>query len=328
MLRVDTNLASLRAKGLGPIRLLLQPFVILVRSLRWMPACDVVHYQAASNWAFMPVIVTTWLAKLLRKRVVISYQGGGGPRFIDRFPWLSKPFMRIADVTTVCSTELEREFTKRNLSVVFVHNMFDDSAFVYRDRNRIEPRIVWNRSMDEIYDPLTAVRTFEIVKQRYPQASMVMTSNGAMMNEVRRYLADHRIEGITLPGRVPLVDLVRFMNEADICLNTSIIDGLPTSMLEAAACGLPIVTTPAGGIPSLFKDGESAVFFPFGGYREAADAITELIENPTKAQSMGRTASKVSDDYKWARVAEELSAVYGFYLLKSKRESVSAPVPG
>lgn len=311
VLSVDTNLPSLRARGLAPLRLLLQPWVVLLRLLKGLPKCDAVHFQAASYWGFMPTLIGVPIARLFGKRIVLSYQGGMGARFMDRFGWLAKMPFRLATVATTCSRELNDAFSERGVETELLNNVFDAEMFKYRERSRIEPRLVWTRCMEELYDPLAAVKVYELVRERWPNATLVMTSDGSLMGSVRDYVKQRSLDGVTLTGYIPTRELARAMDEGEICLNTSKIDGLPTALLEAAAAGLPIVTTSAGGIPALFENGVSAMMVGVGDVQGLADAIAELLEDPAKACGLGKAAREVAAAYSWDRVSKQIARIYG-----------------
>lgn len=311
VLRVDTNLRSLRGRGLGPLRLAVQPWAVLFRLLSSVGKCDVVHFQSASYWGFMPTIIGAPIAKLFGKRMVISYQGGKGPEFIDRWGWLATMPFRLATVTAVCSGQLQSAFAERGIRTELVRNLFDAGLFLFRRRDRIAPRLVWTRSMEEIYDPFAAVKVYELVREQHPDASLVMTSDGSLGGPLRDYIRERGLSGVTLTGRIPTEDVARVMNEADICLNTSRVDGLPTALLEAAASGLPIVTTSAGGIPGLFDNGVSAVIVDIGDVQGLADAVMDLLSDPDKAKRLGEAARSVSKACTWDQVSGEVARIYG-----------------
>lgn len=310
VLNVDTNLQSLRKRGLGPIRIALQPWVVLGRMLRIIPKSDVVHFEAASFWGFMPTWLGVPLARLFRKRSVLSYHGGMGPEFIDRYGWLATMPMRKCSVLTVCSQKLLTEFTARGVKAELHHNLFEAERFVFRDRVKMEPAICWTRSMEETYDPLSAVKTFEIVRKRYPEATLKMAGEGPLMQTCADYIAGQKVEGIELTGRLPSEGVADLMLRSSICLNTSRIDGLPTALLEAAATGLPIVTTPVGGIASLFEDGVSAVFVEIGDCEAMANAICAFLEDPDRARAMGAAARAAALEYSWPKVRTEYVRFY------------------
>lgn len=311
VLRVDTNLQRLRRRGLGPIRIALQPWVVLWRMLGSIPKCDVVHFQAASFWAFMPAFLGVPIARLFGKRTVMSYHGGMGPEFIDRFGWLAKFPMKKCTVLTVCSEKLRTGFAARAIEAEMHRNLFESERFVFRDRTRIEPKICWTRSMDEVYDPLSAIRTHEIVRQRYPGAVLTMAGDGPLTRSLLDYVAECGIEGVKLTGRLSSEGVADLMAESSICLNTSRIDGLPTALLEAAATGLPIVTTSVGGIGSLFEHGVSALFVETGDCEAMAEAICGLIEDPGKARAMGSAARAVALQYSWPAAKADYVRFYG-----------------
>lgn len=311
VLKVDTNLQRVRVRGLGPLRLALQPWVVLFRLLANVPRCDVVQFQSASYWGFMPTLLGVPIARTFGKRSVITYQGGMGPVFMDRFSWLVKMPFRLATVATVCSVELQEAFKKRCVQTVLLRNLFDSELIKFRERTKIEPRIAWTRSMDEIYDPIAALKVFEIVRKQHPNVKLVMTSNGSMMQAVRDYADSQGLDGVSLPGRVPKEELASIVDEADLYLNTSRQDGLPTSLLEAAASGLPIVTTNAGGIASLFEHEKSAIICEIGDIEGLAGSILRLLANPEKAMEIGRAARDVAEQYTWPHVSKDLAKIYG-----------------
>lgn len=313
LLKVDTNLQKLRFPVLGtPIRLAAQPWVVAFRLLMALPKCEVLHIQAAVNWGYLPALIGVPLARLFGRRSVMSFQSGLGPVFMDRFGWLVKMPFLYADVTTVCTRELHEEFGKRGFDTVLMHNLYESEIFKYRERTRVEPKIVWTRSFEKLYDPWSAIKTFEIVKREYPEATMTMTSTGPLWSPIKDYVDSNGIKGIDLPGRVPTERVSELMTEASICLNTTQQDGLPTALLEAGACGLAIVSTNAGGIPSLLKDGVSGLLVNVGDYEAMAAAVVRFVREPDLALRLGDGAREAVKDYSWERTSAVLADCYGF----------------
>ena len=73
---------------------------------------------------------------------------------------------------------------------------------------------------------------------------------------------------------------------ADVYLNAPDIDNMPGSILEAFASGLPVVTTDAGGIPYIVRDGENGLIVPRGDDEGMAAAALRLLTDPSLAERL------------------------------------------
>jgi glycosyltransferase involved in cell wall biosynthesis len=77
---------------------------------------------------------------------------------------------------------------------------------------------------------------------------------------------------------------------ADIFALPSWAEGLPVAVLEAMACGLPVVASNVGGTPDLLEDGVSGLLIPPRDPRALADALERLIRDREVRSSLGRAA--------------------------------------
>ena len=81
-------------------------------------------------------------------------------------------------------------------------------------------------------------------------------------------------------------EINRHYSATDIYLNASKIDNQPLSILEAFTCGLPVVTTDAGGIPDIVTDEITGFLVPVGTYESLAARALKLLTHPDIAQTM------------------------------------------
>jgi glycosyltransferase involved in cell wall biosynthesis len=95
---------------------------------------------------------------------------------------------------------------------------------------------------------------------------------------------------ILLTGRRS--DIPDILSLLDVFILPSLAEGLGRSMLEAMAAGRPIVATTVGGIPEAIEDGKSGLLVPPDDSRALAQAIALLLDNPEKAQELGRASRK------------------------------------
>ena len=119
------------------------------------------------------------------------------------------------------------------------------------------------------------------------------------------------------------------LHQHDIFINTTRVDNAPVTLLEAAAAALPIVSTDAGGIPVLFRDGDEILLVPIGDARAMADAVERLVAEPGLGARIGARARERAMDASWPRVRERWLELlrrvvaHEFASFLSKRSSTS-----
>jgi glycosyltransferase involved in cell wall biosynthesis len=88
-------------------------------------------------------------------------------------------------------------------------------------------------------------------------------------------------------------------------------DPSPLTTYEAAACGLPIVSTRSGGIPEIVEHGRSGLLVERSDAQSLANAILQLLSNPDQRDAMAQAAfERASTRFSWDRIAEDLLREY------------------
>jgi N-acetyl-alpha-D-glucosaminyl L-malate synthase BshA len=151
----------------------------------------------------------------------------------------------------------------------------------------------------EVKRVVDLVEIMRIVADHFPKARLIIAGDGPSRIEVER-----KIEALDLCNNVHLLGVKSNMQEimcsADLFLLNSTLEGMPLVLLEAMSCSLPVVTTPAGGIPELVRPGKDGVVTKGFGQEEYAQAIIEMLENDEKRKNLGKAGRK--------RVEESFSA--------------------
>lgn len=116
---------------------------------------------------------------------------------------------------------------------------------------------------------------------------------------------------VALPGVVKGEAKLRLLQEATLLALPSHAEGLPVALLEAMAAGLPVVTTPVGGIPDLVQEPVNGLLVPPGDAAALAAAILRLLADPDLRQAMGRRNRRLVEELFDVRAyVERLAAVY------------------
>lgn len=126
----------------------------------------------------------------------------------------------------------------------------------------------------------TWVRTFERVHERNPDTRAVIAGQGPYREELEGVVErSDAADAISLPGFVE--NPFRYMGQADVFFLSSRYEGLPTVLIEALACGCPVVATDCPSGPrEILADGTYGRLAPVGDPRRLADAVTETLEDP------------------------------------------------
>ena len=113
-----------------------------------------------------------------------------------------------------------------------------------------------------------------------------------------------------LLGYVP--NAARYLKGLNIFVLPSVKEGLPYTILEAMAAGVPVIATRVGGIPDLIEDGVNGIIVPPKDPNVLADAMTSLLNNPSQRAEFGeRLTTRAKTEFTRERMVDETTRVYG-----------------
>jgi glycosyltransferase involved in cell wall biosynthesis len=116
---------------------------------------------------------------------------------------------------------------------------------------------------------------------------------------------------VRLPGTASEDGVRAELGRADVFALSSFMEGLPVSMLEAMAQGVPVVVPRLAGIPEVALDGETALLYTPGCWDELAAGLARLIRDPALRERLGeRARAKVEAEYEIGRAVQPLRALF------------------
>ncbi len=99
--------------------------------------------------------------------------------------------------------------------------------------------------------------------------------------------------------------LLDLYQQADVVVNPSLYEGMPNVVLEAMACGLPVVASAVPGNDTLVRAGETGLLFPPGDGDALCAALREIREKPAWARTLGQNGRRRAEtDFSWEQVAQ------------------------
>ena len=287
---------------------------------------DVIHVFSASYFSFVlaptPAIL---IGKLFRRKVLLNYHSGEAEDHLRR--WRSAiATIRLADSIVVPSEYLVRIFASFGLKARAIFNLVDLNTFRFRERVPLRPVFLSNRNFERHYGVDRVLRAFAMIQNRVSSAQLTIAGDGSQSQALKNLASDLGLRNTTFIGRVDPEAIAGVYDAADIYLNGSTIDNQPLSIIEAFCCGLPIVTTNAGGIPDMVRNGETGMLVPCDAHAEMAEAALKLLNDPDAARRLAGQGRNECLKYQWQTVRD--AWIKAYFDLKNQHGIGSVSEPG
>lgn len=165
---------------------------------------------------------------------------------------------------------------------------------------------------------LIALEAFKLVQKNYPEAVFKVAGNGSALKKAIELVESENINNVEFLGSISGEKLIESFKESSIyILPTTHGEGMPTSVLEAMAFGLPIVTRPVGGLNDFFEEGKMGNLVESLDPVDYASAITALIKQEKKSREIGMFNHKYAlDNFLASTVAKKIEADIDFLQTK------------
>lgn len=293
------------------VRTLTTSLLYWVNLLREVRKYDVIHIFSASYLSFLiaptPAIL---VSKLYGKKIVLNYHSGEAEDHLRRWRRSTIPILNLTDAIAVPSEYLVRVFAEFGLKATAIFNIIELDKFVFRERNKLRPLFLSNRNLEAHYGVDSVLRAFALVQQQIPDAVLTVVGDGSQRQALETLGAELNLKQTSFTGRVEHDDIRGFYANSDVFLNASRIDNQPLSILEAFACGLPVVTTNAGGIPDIVTDGETGFVVAVDDHQALAQRAMKLLANDNIAATMVQKAREECRKYTWEVVCDRWLCLY------------------
>ena len=255
-----------------------------------------------------------------------SGMGFSGLEFSEKLTYLTYPFLSLAETVYFSSKryyitvsnwmrqQITEQFPElKTASISVIHNSVDTEWFSPGEKSFPRDIVLFTGRLISAKGIGYLVEAMPKILRRYPDALFVFIGAGnyqPYQNRIRELgvsAQNYMFMGYLKEAK----DLIYFYRGSSVYVAPTLYENLPIRVLEAMACGVPVVASKVCAIPEVIKNGENGVLVEPGAIEELSEAICMLLGNPTLRKKIGDNARKtVVEKYSWSVNASKTLNVY------------------
>lgn len=269
-----------------------------------LPFYDLVHIHLSEPPSAMRKIIFVWLAKLFSKKTVIHFHSFSVETTIrSKYAFLYKFLFARADRVVVLS-----EYWKKEVEAVFpfvkvqvIYNPCPSSRSISSLNSN--PSCTQSKKCSILYAGTIChrkgyddmIKAFARIAMKYPDWQIVFAGNGEV--EKGKLLAKELnvSDQVVWLGWVNGLDKEKAFRDATVFCLPSYAEGFPMSVLDAWSFGLPVITTPVGGIPDVSKDGKNMLLFSPGDVEKLSNCMERIITDRNLRESIAKESVRFAE---------------------------------
>lgn len=276
-------------------------------------------FKLRSIWkAYKPDVILSFLGKnnlmaiataaFLPTKVAVSVRGEPTMEYPGKLlQFLAKRMFAFADGVVLQTKQAMKFFPKSvRRKAVILPNPLNPLFLKKRYVGERENIIVAAGRLDENKNHMMLIHAFSKIAGEFPATKLIIYGEGESREKLEALVLEKGLtDRILLPGSV--TDIAEKICKARIFALTSNTEGMPNSVMEAMALGIPVVSTdcPCGGPAELIEDGVNGLLVPVGDAFALSDAFRKILSNEEFAEKISKNAHNITKELNPERVNSE-----------------------
>lgn len=166
------------------------------------------------------------------------------------------------------------------------------------------------KSLESIYAIDQVIRALALLKDQ--NVRLIIVGSGSKEEEYKKLSTELELETqILFKGSILHTEIEKEYQDIDIFINVSHHESFGVSILEASACEIPVIANNVGGMTEVVQDKTTGILLKDNSPETIANAIIELINNPTEREVMGKAGRKfVLENFDWKENLKKMTSFY------------------
>jgi glycosyltransferase EpsD len=166
------------------------------------------------------------------------------------------------------------------------------------------------------------IRSLELMKDQVPNAKLLLAGEGPLIRECQE-LSDQLGVEMMIDFLGYRKDIDSLLKMCDCAVGSSIREGLPVNIMEAMACGLPVVASVNRGHSELIDEGSNGYLIAADNLEIISSRLIKLSQDRQLCQQMGTASQEKIKNYSYSKVLSELIVIYSRYMVEDINETSS-----
>lgn len=241
--------------------------------------------------------------------------------------WQTRHYHNQADVNLTVSQAQVDDLQSRNFERVCLWQPAVDAELFHPDQRRSESRLERNGNIFQLLTvsrlaPEKNVEFLKDVLQKLPEASLTIVGDGPHRPVLEKHFAGLPVRFV---GYLQNEELAEAYASSDAFVYASETETMGNVILEAMACGLPVIAPRAGGIPSLVRHEQSGLLFEPGDAAAAADFVRTILLDEPRRVAMIQLARAFAEQHDWEAAAARVRDDYSQAIARFRKQPQPLP---
>lgn len=273
---------------------------------------DIIHFHTVPNISLVIQLPVFLLAILWKKKIILHLHVGNqieDQKNNKLFHFCIKHSNLIILLSKFWKEKFDQLFSQYNKKSDYLYNASTvANAIDYECHNKTIAYAA-HMNANKAYDIL--LKAFAKIKDSYPDWKLIMMGDGEV-EKAKKMAQELKINNqVIFTGYIIGKEKEKYFQKASIFCMCSYQEGFPMVVLEAWSYGIPVITTPVGGLPEVIEEGKNAITFSFGDYQELAKKLELLINNYDKRSNMSSYVHNFAEaKFSIKTISNKLSTIY------------------
>ncbi|GAL89417.1 glycosyltransferase family 4 protein [Jejuia pallidilutea] len=284
---------------------------MLYHIIKHRNSVDYVLIDTYSTTNFYYAYLSSVLCTYFGLKYIPILHGGNLPERLKTSQKLSRQIFTKAHINVSPSLYLISFFENFGFkNIINIPNVIELKNYHFKKRQIDDIHLFWVRSFSEVYHPKLAVKLLKLLQEDGFKVSLCMVGpeNDGSLQKVKMLAKNLNVK-VEFTGRLSKAEWHEKSKAFNVFINTTNVDNMPVSVIEAMALGLPVVSTNVGGLPFLIKNNVDGILVPPNNVKAFKTAILRLKNNELLVDQITTNARKKVEQFDWEVVKHKWFSV-------------------